>query len=154
MWLKDVRPEATVDKTYSTKYMANHYLSWNVSKRFNLGFFESVVWANNNNRSFDMSFVNPIIFYRAVEFASSSRSGNALLGISTKYKWNNQINLYSQFLLDEFALEMFKNKIKVGETSLAISWVSSILMPSMLITFYYNWNTITCVLMFILIVIL
>jgi hypothetical protein len=104
MWLKDVRPEATVDKTYSTKYMANHYLSWNVSKRFNLGLFESVVWANNNNRGFDMSFVNPIIFYRAVEFASSSRSGNALLGISAKYKWNNQINLYSQFLLDEFAL--------------------------------------------------
>jgi hypothetical protein len=38
MWLKDVRPEATVDQTYATKYMANHYLSWNVSKRMNLGF--------------------------------------------------------------------------------------------------------------------
>ena len=104
MWLKDVRPEVTIDKTYTTKYMANHYLSWNVSKRFNLGLFESVVWANNNNRGFDMSFVNPIIFYRSVEFASSSRSGNALLGLSGKYKWNNQINLYSQFLLDEFSL--------------------------------------------------
>lgn len=104
MWLKDVRPEVTIDKTYTTKYMANHYLSWNVSKRFNLGLFESVVWANNNNRGFDMSFVNPIIFYRSVEFASSSRSGNALLGLSAKYKWNNQVNLYSQFLLDEFSL--------------------------------------------------
>ena len=104
MWLKDVRSEATIDKTYTTKYMANHYLSWNVSKRFNLGLFESVVWANTNNRGFDMSFVNPIIFYRSVEFASSSRSGNALLGLSAKYKWNNQINLYSQFLLDEFSL--------------------------------------------------
>jgi hypothetical protein len=110
MWLKDVRPDATVDKTYATKYMANHYLSWNASKRLNVGFFESVVWANTNERGFDMSFVNPIIFYRSVEFASSSRSGNALLGLTAKYKWNNQISLYGQFLLDEFSLGDIKKQ--------------------------------------------
>jgi len=104
MWMKDVRPEVTAEKTYATKFMANHYLSWNVSNRVNLGFFESVVWTNTNNRGFDANFVNPIIFYRAVEFGSSSRSGNALLGITGKYKWNNSINLYSQFLIDEFSV--------------------------------------------------
>jgi hypothetical protein len=52
-----------------------------------------------------MSFVNPLIFYRSVEFASSSRSGNAMLGLTSKYKWNNQIQFYGQFLLDEFSLE-------------------------------------------------
>ena len=104
MWMKDVRAEVTEDRTYETKYMANHYLSWNVTKRWNLGFFESVVWANTNGRGFDASFVNPIIFYRAVEFASSARSGNALLGLTSKYKVNNSINLYGQFLLDEFSL--------------------------------------------------
>ena len=104
MWLKDVTPEATVDGTYATKYMANHYLSWNVSNRLNISFFESVVWTNTNNRGFDFSFANPIIFYRTVEFNSSSRSGNALLGIATKYKWSNRINLYAQFLIDEFAV--------------------------------------------------
>ena len=103
MWLKDVRPDVTLEKTYATKFMANHYLSWNVSNKLNLGFFESVVWSNQNDRGFDVNFVNPIIFYRSVEFASSSRSGNALLGISAKYKWNNQVNLYSQFLIDEFS---------------------------------------------------
>ena len=108
MWLKDVRTEATVDKTYATKFMANHYLSYNVSKKMNIGFFESVVWANNNNRGFDMNFVNPIIFYRTVEFSSSSRSGNALLGLTSKYKWNNQVNFYGQFLLDEFSLSSVK----------------------------------------------
>ena len=104
MWLKDVRNAVTVDRTYATKYVANHYLSWNVTKRFNLGLFESVVWANQNNRGFDVNFVNPIIFYRSVEFASSARSGNALLGLTAKYKWNNQINCYGQFLIDEFSL--------------------------------------------------
>lgn len=104
MWLKDVRPDVTLDGTYATKYMASHYLSYNVSKRVNIGLFESVVWANTNNRGFDVNFVNPIIFYRAVEFSSSSKSGNAVLGATARYKWNNQINFYGQFLLDEFAI--------------------------------------------------
>ncbi len=108
MWLKDVRPEVTEDRTYETKYMANHYLSWNVSKRINMGFFESVVWANTNGRGFDANFINPIIFYRTVEFSSSARSGNALLGATMKYKVNNHINLYGQYLLDEFSLEDMK----------------------------------------------
>ena len=109
-WMKDVRNEVTVDRTYATKYVANHYLSWNVTKRFNLGFFESVVWSNQNNRGFDFNFVNPIIFYRTVEFSSSSRSGNALLGLTTKYKFNNQFNFYGQFLLDEFSLGEVKKQ--------------------------------------------
>ncbi|MBF4518476.1 gliding motility protein RemB [Flavobacterium sp. ANB] len=113
MWLKDVRPDVTVDKTYASKYMANHYLSWNVSNKLNMGFFESVVWTDTNNRGFDVNFVNPIIFYRSVEFASSSRSGNALLGMSAKYKWNNSVNLYGQLLIDEFSF----GDVKGGDNS-------------------------------------
>ena len=103
-WMKDSRPEVTIDGTYATKFVASHYLSWNVNSRLNIGLFESVVWSNQNDRGFDMNFVNPIIFYRAVEFSSSSKSGNALLGLTTKYKFSNSVNFYSQFLLDEFSL--------------------------------------------------
>ncbi|MGL2965716.1 gliding motility protein RemB [Flavobacterium sp. XGLA_31] len=112
-WLKDVRPEVTVDRTYATKFAASHYLSLNVTSRWNLGFFESVIWTNKNNRGFDMSFVNPIIFYRSVEFESSARTGNAMLGLTTKYKFSNQVNFYGQFLLDEFSL----NDMKAGKKS-------------------------------------
>ncbi|WP_293874136.1 gliding motility protein RemB, partial [Flavobacterium sp.] len=112
-WLKDVRPEVTVDRTYATKFAASHYLSLNITNRWNLGLFESVVWTNKNNRGFDMSFVNPIIFYRTVEFTSSARSGNALLGLTSKYKWSNQLNFYGQFLLDEFSLK----DVKEGKNS-------------------------------------
>lgn len=112
-WLKDVRSEVIEDRTYATKFAASHYLSLNVSNRWNIGLFESVVWSNKNNRGFDMSFVNPIIFYRTVEFSSSSRSGNALLGLTSKYKLSNQINIYGQFLLDEFSL----NDVKAGDNS-------------------------------------
>jgi len=104
MWLKDSQAEATTDGTYGSKYMASHYLSWNVSNRLNLGFFESVIWTNTNNRAFDFNFVNPLIFYRTVEFGSSSKTGNAVLGLAAKYKITNQINAYSQFLIDEFSV--------------------------------------------------
>ena len=113
MWLKDVRPEVTQDGAFLTKYMANHYLSWNVSKRFNLGLFESVIWSNTNNRGFDVNYLNPIIFYRAIEFETGQDAGNAILGASAKYKWNDNVNIYSQFVLDEFSL----SDVKAGERS-------------------------------------
>ena len=103
MWLKDVRPEATIDGAYGSKYMATHFLSFNVSKRLNLGFFESVLWANDNNRGFDINYLNPVIFYRAIEFSTGSRAGNALIGLSGKFKLFNNVNLYSQLIIDEFS---------------------------------------------------
>jgi len=142
MWLKDVRDAVTVDQTYATKYVANHYLSWNVSNKINIGFFESVVWSNQNNRGFDMSFVNPIIFYRTVEFSSSSKSGNALLGITAKYKWNNQINFYSQFLIDEFSLSDMKSgknswKNKFGY-QLGVKYYNAFNIKNLLVQAEYN----------------
>ncbi|MFC4722509.1 gliding motility protein RemB [Geojedonia litorea] len=113
MWLRDVRPEVTEDGAFLTKYMANHYLSWNVSKRLNIGLFESVIWTNSNDRGFDFNYLNPLIFYRAIEFETGQGAGNAIVGASVKYKWNNKVNLYGQFILDEFSL----NDIKGGDKS-------------------------------------
>ncbi|GGK12726.1 hypothetical protein GCM10007962_03810 [Yeosuana aromativorans] len=142
MWLKDVRPEATVDGAFLTKYMANHYLSWNVSKRVNVGLFESVVWTNSNNRGFDINYLNPIIFYRAIEFETGQGAGNALVGASAKYKWNDNINLYSQFILDEFSL----SDVKAGDKSwknkfgyqLGIKYYDAFKVDNLLLQFEYN----------------
>ena len=103
MSLRDVRPEVTADGSFRTKYMAHHYLSWNVSKRFNLGLFESVIWENDNDRGFDFNYLNPIIFLRAIEFSTGSRGGNAIIGLSGKYKFTDRFNMYAQLLIDEFS---------------------------------------------------
>ena len=112
-WLKDVRPEVVKDDAFLSKYIANHYLSWNVSKRLNIGLFESVIWTNSNDRGFDINYLNPIIFFRAIEFETGQGAGNAILGLSSKYKWNDNVNFYGQFILDEFSL----SDIKGGEKS-------------------------------------
>ncbi len=118
MSLRDVRSEVTADGSFRTKYMANHYLSYNVTKRLNIGLFESVIWENDNDRGFDFNYLNPVIFYRAIEFSTGSRGGNAIIGLSAKYKFTNRFNMYSQLIIDEFSSSdifggngSYKNKI-------------------------------------------
>lgn len=103
MSLRDVRNEVTENGSYRTKFMANHYLSYNITKRLNIGLFESVIWQNDNRRGFDVNYLNPIIFYRAIEFSTGSRGGNALIGLTAKYKVNDRVNVYGQFIIDEFS---------------------------------------------------
>jgi hypothetical protein len=103
MSLRDVRSDVTVDGSFRTKFMSNHYLSYNITKRLNIGLFESVLWENDNDRGFDFNYINPIIFYRAIEFSTGSRGGNALIGLSTKYKFTDRINAYGQLIIDEFS---------------------------------------------------
>ncbi len=112
MWMQDVRPELTVDGAYKQKYMAMHYLDWNVTKKLNIGLFETVIWDDTNGRGFDINYVNPLIFYSAVEFATGSRAGNTTLGLSLKYKMK-AITFYSQLLLDDF---------RVGEMTSSNGW--------------------------------
>ncbi len=102
MWMDDVRPEASINGSNFRKYVAMHHLSWNVTKRFNIGLFEAVITDQNSSQNgFDISFFNPIIFYRAIEFSRGSETGNAQIGLDMKFKVNDNILLYNQFLIDE-----------------------------------------------------
>jgi len=116
--LRDVRAEVVTTGSYRTKYMASHYLSYNVSKRLNIGFFEAAIWEDDNGQGFDVSYLNPVIFYQAVQFTQGSRGGNSLIGLSGKYKWSDNLTLYGQWIIDEFSgkdvfgfNESYKNKL-------------------------------------------
>lgn len=109
--LQDLRPEYELHNTFRKKYSTTHYLSINLTKRWNLGLFETIVWEQSEaGRSFDINYLNPIIFYRPVEFSLGSASGNALVGLNTKFKLNNTAHLYGQLLLDEFRFSELKAK--------------------------------------------
>jgi hypothetical protein len=101
LWAQDVRKELTVDGAYKQKFMAVHYLSLNVTKKLNVGLYEAVIWDDANGRGFDVNYLNPIIFYTAVEFQTGTRAGNVLVGMNLKYKFEN-ISLYGQLVFDEF----------------------------------------------------
>ena len=90
---------------YDKKYMSAHYLNIRLTNKWNLGFYESIIFGDTTQqRGLDASFFNPIIFYRPVEFGVGSQTGNALLGVSTSYKLKDGLLAYSQFIIDEFTL--------------------------------------------------
>lgn len=91
------------DGTYPRKYVTTHILSANISKRLNLSVFETVSYGDSaGTRGYDIHYLNPIIFYRPLEFALGSASGNVLMGLNAKYKLSNKAHIYGQFILDEF----------------------------------------------------
>jgi len=88
------------------KFAAMHYISWNITREFNISIFESVVWQNNDtliNRGFDLNYLNPIVFYRPVEYNNGS-ADNVLLGANMSFKFNAFHSIYTQVLLDDFLL--------------------------------------------------
>jgi hypothetical protein len=93
----------TSDGSFTRKYLASHFLSWNVSKRLNIGIYETVIYHDTTGtRGLDLNYLNPFIFYRSVEASLNSASGNAILGLNLKYKLTNNQHIYGQFVLDEF----------------------------------------------------
>lgn len=102
-------PVFSYDNGFRKKYGVFHYLDWNVSKRLSLGVFESIIWQDadeNGKRGFDLGYLNPIIFLRAIEGYHGSPD-NALLGFNGKYKIAKNLTTYGQFILDEFTAKEF-----------------------------------------------
>jgi hypothetical protein len=92
---------------YPQKYFALHHLSLNMGSKFNLGIFESVIFSAQDSvktNPFRAEYLNPIIFYRAIEQQNGS-SDNVLLGLD--FKWNaiRKLSFYGQFVLDEFVID-------------------------------------------------
>ncbi|MEI9957019.1 MAG: capsule assembly Wzi family protein [Ferruginibacter sp.] len=94
------------DTLLDRKYAAMHHLSMNVTKWLNIGLFEGVIFGRKNR--FDFQYLNPIIFYRHIEGTVGSPD-NAVAGLDFKANIAHRIQLYGQFLLDEFVLSNVKN---------------------------------------------
>ncbi len=109
-WLQDWTQSTGSKNDFRSKFASMHYLSANFTKWLNIGIFESVVWQgtdNNRTRWFDANYLNPLVFFRPVEYSIGS-SDNAMLGIAGKIRFNRNNVLYGQIILDEFYLKEIK----------------------------------------------
>src|SRR5690606_26487963 len=73
------------------KFNSTHYLSWNITRYLNFSVFETVVFQGKDtlvNRGFDFNYINPVVFYRPVEYGLGS-SDNVLLGANLSSKITN-----------------------------------------------------------------
>jgi hypothetical protein len=96
---------------YKQKFGTIHHLSFNVMQGLNIGLFEGIVWQGGDTtgmrRGFDPNYLNPIIFYRPVEFSRGSPD-NVLIGLNIRAKLFKKYMFYGQILLDEFSLKEVK----------------------------------------------
>jgi hypothetical protein len=106
-WMYDVTTANGLKHNYSNKYGTFHYLSYNIVKEVNIGFFENIVWRgtdSNQVRTFDVNYLNPVIFFRPQEYSVGSPD-NSFLGANLNATVFKKIKLYAQIGLDEFYLK-------------------------------------------------
>ncbi|GIS08383.1 MAG: hypothetical protein CM15mP112_04950 [Flavobacteriales bacterium] len=101
------------------KFSATHYLNIDINSNLNIGIFESVLWQSrvgSYNIGYEIGYLNPIIFYRPIEFSMGSDKGNALMGLNLTLKIKNH-KFYGQFLLDDLNISRQKDSDKENYSS-------------------------------------
>lgn len=88
-----------LDRLLDKKYGAFHHLNIHIGNSVDIGLFEGVMF--ERERGFELAYLNPIIFYRAVEQALGSPD-NALVGADFKVNFLRHVQLYGQLVFDEF----------------------------------------------------
>ncbi|MEP0548724.1 MAG: capsule assembly Wzi family protein [Rhodothermales bacterium] len=101
------------DSIVPRKYGVFHRLAIDLPARVQVELFESVIFASDSTGAgrrpgFDLAYLNPIIFYRAVEHDLGSPD-NALLGAGVSWVATPGVELYAQGILDELTVSEFGN---------------------------------------------
>ena len=90
------------DNLLDKKYATMHHLSINATKWLNIGLFEAVIFGRKNR--FEFGYLNPVIFLRSAERNNGS-ADNGIAGIDFKANIAKKLQLYGQWMLDEFFLK-------------------------------------------------
>jgi hypothetical protein len=92
------------DALLPKKYAAFHLLTYKANKNLDIALFEGVVF--NRNDGFDLNYLNPVIFYRSIEYAQGS-ADNSLMGAQFKQNIKNTAQVYGQLVLDDMQVKEF-----------------------------------------------
>jgi hypothetical protein len=88
------------------KFASTHFFNYKVTKRLQIGVFESVVFAPKDtlmNRGYEVAYLNPFLFYRPTEYGLGSQD-RLLIGLNTSYEFD-RILIYGQLAIDDFVLK-------------------------------------------------
>ncbi|RXK81853.1 hypothetical protein [Filimonas effusa] len=92
---------ANGDNLRPKKYMAAHHLSFQAAKWINVGLFESIAFGRSNG--FELDYLNPFIFYRAIERHEGSPD-KASVGLDFKINAIKNTQFYGQLLINELVM--------------------------------------------------
>lgn len=104
--LSGLADDFSLNQAIPRKYGTFHRLSVNITSAIQLGVFESIVISPGDG-GLDVSYLNPIIFYRSLETEQGS-PGNAVIGGDFSWVVRKGMQLYTQLILDEFKIAELK----------------------------------------------
>jgi len=121
--------------TSEEKYLAYHRLSFTPFNRFRIGIGETIIYSR---RSLDLSYLNPIVFYKSVEHLNQDRD-NAMLFADLNYIPLNSLQFYSTFLIDDFRFSEIGNDFYGNRTlfTFGIKYSQTMMEIPFLLSFQY-----------------
>lgn len=105
-YLKDI-DNVSASARLNDKYGVFHYLDINITKRLSIGIYEAIIWWGadpDSKRGFDPAYLNPVIFFRPVEYSMHSPD-NANLGGNLKLRLWRKTFLYGQLFVDDLKIK-------------------------------------------------
>ncbi len=103
-----------VDGKSQPKFSVLHQLGINISNKFQFALFDQVTAIakdTNFNRGFDVTYLNPLIFLRPLEFSIGSPD-NAMVGFNFKYNVYKKGFVYGQLALDDLNIGLSRDHKK------------------------------------------
>ncbi|MFA0962541.1 capsule assembly Wzi family protein [Roseivirga sp. BDSF3-8] len=99
---------AKPNERYPKKYLAFHHLGVRLLENLQVGIFEAVMYGQEDDNGIELSYLNPIIFYRAIEQQNGSVD-NAILGLDARWDIRKRYSLYGQLVIDEVVLDELRS---------------------------------------------
>ncbi len=99
------KPIANAERLYQKKAASFQYLSINMTKFLNIGFFQGMIWQaadDRNKQHLDWEYFNPVIFTNLTQYGLNNKN-NILIGGDVKLKLTNKINVYGQVMADDLS---------------------------------------------------
>ncbi|MBA3680836.1 MAG: hypothetical protein H0W73_06675 [Bacteroidetes bacterium] len=98
-------PTPNAERLFQKKAASFQYLSINVSKKLNVGFFQGMVWHagdDKNKQDITWQYFNPVIYSNLPEYGLNNKN-NIVVGGDIKFKVTNKLNLYGQVMADDLS---------------------------------------------------
>jgi len=93
----DTSAEGVPQYQYADKFLAAHRLQFDIGQRWQIGFYESVVYGK---RGFDLDYLNPVMFLRSAEHYADDRD-NAMVGADVLWRPLTGLVARGELLIDD-----------------------------------------------------
>ncbi len=101
--LDPISPDTDSSEVFINRYLAAHRVDLRFSDNVRIGIFESALFAGPG-RGMELQFLNPLMFFHGNQL-NEDNNDNTFLGLDYDLRLMHNLNLFGQFLVDDFQID-------------------------------------------------